>query len=86
MISIQSNEMKTHFSGVLRQVEQEQEFLITKHKKTVASLVPYLPDSIGAMDPILILHTGGSSFSINKVKKEISEGFWRKKQNGWKSN
>jgi hypothetical protein len=23
-------------------------------------------------------HTGGPSFSINKIKKEISEGFWRK--------
>ncbi len=23
-------------------------------------------------------HTGGSSFSINKIKKEISQGLWRK--------
>ncbi|MBT6914993.1 MAG: type II toxin-antitoxin system prevent-host-death family antitoxin, partial [Candidatus Marinimicrobia bacterium] len=38
MLSIQSNEIKTHFSGVLKQVEQGQEFLITKHKKTIAKL------------------------------------------------
>lgn len=41
MVNIQSNEVKTHFSGVLRQVEQGQEFLITKHKKVVAKLMPY---------------------------------------------
>ena len=30
-------------------------------------------------------HTGGSSFSINKVKKEISEGFWGK-ETEWLEN
>ncbi len=44
MLNIQSNEVKTHFSGVLRQVEQGQEFLITKHKKVVAKLTPYSTD------------------------------------------
>ena len=44
MLSIQSNEIKTHFSGVLKQVEQGQEFLIPKHKKTIAKLVPYTTD------------------------------------------
>ncbi|WP_348676425.1 type II toxin-antitoxin system prevent-host-death family antitoxin [uncultured Candidatus Thioglobus sp.] len=44
MLSIQSNEIKTHFSGVLKQVEQGQEFLITKHKKTIAKLMPYTTD------------------------------------------
>ncbi len=41
MLSIQSNEVKTHFSSVLRQVEKGQDFLITKHKKVVAKLVPF---------------------------------------------
>jgi prevent-host-death family protein len=44
MLSIQSNKVKTHFSGVLRQVEQGQEFLITRHKKVVAKLMPYSSD------------------------------------------
>ncbi len=45
MQSIQSNELKTHFSGVLRQVEEGKEFLITKHRKVVAKLVPYTEKS-----------------------------------------
>lgn len=44
MLNIQSNQVKTNFSGVLRQVEQGQEFLITKHKKNIAKLVPYTTD------------------------------------------
>ncbi len=42
MQSIQSNELKIHFARVLRQVEEGRGFLITKHKKVVAKLVPYV--------------------------------------------
>ena len=40
MLSIQSNKVKIHFSEVIRKVEQGQGFMITKHKKAVAKLVP----------------------------------------------
>lgn len=46
MLSIQSNQIKTHFSGVLRQVEQGQTFLITRHNKVVAKLLPCSSDVI----------------------------------------
>ncbi len=42
MLNIQSNEVKTNLSSVLRQVESGQEFLITKHKKVIAKLIPYV--------------------------------------------
>lgn len=41
MMTIQSNEFKTHFSGILRQVESGQEVIISRHKKIVAKLTPY---------------------------------------------
>ncbi len=37
---VQSHEVKTHFSRVLRRVEAGQEFLITRHNKVIARLVP----------------------------------------------
>ncbi len=45
MLNIQSNQLKTHFSEVLRKVEVGEEFLITKHKKAVAKLVPIVDDN-----------------------------------------
>ncbi|KAA0441720.1 MAG: type II toxin-antitoxin system prevent-host-death family antitoxin [Candidatus Thioglobus sp.] len=45
MLNIQSNQLKTHFSQVLRKVEIGEEFLITKHKKAVAKLIPITDDS-----------------------------------------
>lgn len=45
MLNIQSNKVKTHFASVLRQVEQGQEFLITRHQKVVAKLIPYVSDT-----------------------------------------
>ncbi len=45
MLNIQSNQLKTHFSQVLRKVEIGEEFLITKHKKAVAKLIPITDES-----------------------------------------
>ncbi len=45
MLNIQSNQLKTHFSEMLRKVEIGEEFLITKHKKAVAKLVPVAGDN-----------------------------------------
>ena len=73
MINIQSNEMKTHLSGVLRQVEQGQEFLITKHKKIVARLVPYLPDSIGAMEPEQAVAAMKQLKKVNITRDEVHQ-------------
>lgn len=47
MLSIQSNQLKTHFSEVLRKVEIGEEFLITKHKKVVAKLTPFAENNQG---------------------------------------
>ncbi len=45
MLNIQSNQLKTHFSEVLRKVEVGEGFLITKHKKVVAKLVPFVDNN-----------------------------------------
>ncbi len=48
MLTIQSNEAKTHFAGLLREVEEGQEVLITRHKKVVAKIIPYSDDHSGS--------------------------------------
>lgn len=58
MLTIQSNEAKTHFAGLLREVEEGQEVLITKHKKVVAKIIPYSevhPDSKAAVEAVKAL-------------------------------
>ncbi len=44
MLTMQSNEVKTHFSGVLREIEQGQEVLVTRHRKVIAKIIPYRED------------------------------------------
>ncbi len=58
MLTIQSNEAKTHFAGLLREVEEGQEVLITRHKKVVAKIIPYSevrPDSRAAVAAVKAL-------------------------------
>lgn len=70
MLNIQSNEVKTHFSGVLRQVEQGQEFLITKHKKIIAKLMPYSSDIATASETKKAVE---AMKQINCLKLSLSE-------------
>ena len=73
MLKIQSNEVKTHFAGVLKQVEQGQVFLITKHKKVVAKLVPHSPESMGAMDARQAVAAMRQLKKINITQDDVHE-------------
>ena len=62
MLTIQSNEAKTHFSGVLREVEAGQEVLITRHKKVIAKIIPYQEnetDAKAAVEAVKALKNAG---------------------------
>ncbi len=62
MLTIQSNEAKTHFSGVLREVEAGQEVLITRHKKVIAKIIPYQEnetDAKAAVEAVKALKKAG---------------------------
>lgn len=41
MITLKSQEVKTHFSEILRKVESGQEFAITRHNKVIAKLISW---------------------------------------------
>lgn len=72
MLNIQSNEVKTHFSSILRQVEGGQDFLITKHKKVIAKLVPFSSENqkISAKQAVAEMKTVKS---LNLKLDEINE-------------
>jgi len=67
-MTVQSNEFKTHFSGILRQVENGQEVLISRHKKLVAKLTPYSKkfdskEAVAAMKKIRYLNLSQGEIS-----------------------
>jgi prevent-host-death family protein len=67
---MQSNEAKTHFAGVLREVEEGQEILITKHKKVIAKIIPYSEEST---DPKAAVEAVKALKKLNLTQKEIGE-------------
>ncbi|HIJ22508.1 MAG: type II toxin-antitoxin system prevent-host-death family antitoxin [Gammaproteobacteria bacterium] len=70
MLTMQSNEAKTHFAGVLREVEEGQEILITKHKKVIAKIIPYSEEST---DPKAAVEAVKALKKLNLTQKEIGE-------------
>ena len=70
MLTMQSNEAKTHFAGVLREVEEGQEILITKHKKVIAKITPYSEEST---DPKAAVEAVKALKKLNLTQKEIGE-------------
>ncbi len=75
MLTIQSNEAKTHFAGVLREVEAGQEILITKHKKVIAKIIPYqeeTTDARAAVEAVKALKKVG--LSQDEIDRYRTEG------------
>jgi len=70
MMTIQSNEFKTHFSGILRQVENGQEVIISRHKKLVAKLTPYKNKRVNSEDAVAAMK---KVRYLNLSQDEISE-------------
>lgn len=70
MLTMQSNDVKTHFAGVLREVEQGHEVYVTKHKKVVAKIVPYREDQ---RDPRQAVAAVRALRSLNLTHAEIAE-------------
>ena len=70
MLTMQSNEAKTHFAGVLREVEEGQEILMTKHKKVIAKIIPYSEEST---DPKAAVEAVKALKKLNLTQKEIGE-------------
>ncbi|SMM98566.1 hypothetical protein SPONN_2029 [uncultured Candidatus Thioglobus sp.] len=77
MLNIQSNEIKTHFSSILRQVENGQDFLITKHKKVIAKLTPFSNDNqkISAKQAVAEMKTLKSlNIKLDKINQYKTTG------------
>jgi prevent-host-death family protein len=78
MKSIGTFEAKTHLSQLIEQVEQGEEFVITRRGKAVARLVSATEAPAGG-------RTGSAAADIEKLRRRLKVGATQKEIRDWRS-